>query len=223
MVILVIVRLLKVDEIEHKNRGEEGRALCSVRLFGEDDGEHVRIGVHRSGTSLPAALDQANLLIAVGRHDLELDYLASWARALAEKSRLVAVAAGADAVPDLAVRASDVQNCLAAVKGVEHVADHLAGWIENAQRRTARTKAFPRKLAFKTHAKNFGLRVRFNLNSESALWTAVLALAAFRLFLSFEEFLALRSSAGIQCIDLVFVFRLETSHDLKQLNVLLDE
>ena len=31
---------------------------------------------------LPAALDQANLLIAIGRHDLELDYLASWARAL---------------------------------------------------------------------------------------------------------------------------------------------
>ena len=48
--------LLKVDEIEHKNRGEEGRALCSVRLFGEDDGEHVRIGVHRSGTSLQAAI-----------------------------------------------------------------------------------------------------------------------------------------------------------------------
>ena len=110
-------------------------------------------------------------------------------------------------------------------------------------------------LAFKTHAKNFGLRVRFNLgnkcmlrqqgkntsgpacyedktktllrfntqmyvhccciiklllakfirkrvilmfiecacdlNPESALWTTVLALAAFRLFLSFEEFLAL--------------------------------
>ena len=84
---------------------------------------------------------------------------------------------------------TNVQNCLAAVEGVEHVADHLicvhrrlmklsicvwlcngyagdtkikfeirhalidnswythlAGWIENAQRRTARTKAFPRKL-----------------------------------------------------------------------------